>query len=96
MDIINEEIKKNIFFVDLEEDKKNKYNLAMHLVESYAKSGFYWRLGPLLNQYLSEKSRKKMIAAISRIYGIVVQKREKNNISREYNENQLLSLLSID
>lgn len=96
MDIINEEIKDNIFFVNLDEDKKNKYNLAMHLVDSYAKSGFYWGLVPLLNQYLSKKSRKKMIAAIGRIYGIVVQKRDKNNTSREYDENQLLSLLTIN
>lgn len=37
-----------------------------------------------------------MIAAIGRIYGIVVQKRDKNNTSREYDENQLLSLLTIN
>ena len=84
IEMIKDLIKDNIFFNDLDTDRKNKYNLALNIVESYKKSAFWWGLIPI--KWFSESSRKRMVKELNSIYEIVVKKREKENNKKEYSE----------
>lgn len=86
--IIQEEIKNNIFFIDLETDRNTKYNRSLEILYSYEKSAFWWGLVPILDDYLSKLSRIRMINKISEIYKSVVLKRIKDKNIKEYNEGE--------
>lgn len=86
--IIQEEIKNNIFFIDLETDRNTKYNRSLEILYSYEKSAFWWGLVPILDDYLSKLSRIRMINKISEIYKSVVLKRIKEKNIKEYNKGE--------
>lgn len=73
IEMIKDLIKDNIFFNDLDTDRKNKYNLALNIVESYKKSAYWWGFIPI--KWFSESSRKRMVRELSSLYEIVVYKR---------------------
>jgi hypothetical protein len=70
--IIKYNIKNNIFFTDFQNDRESKKQLSRELIQNFIWPGFWWSsiMIPFLNQYLSKKSKIKMIEKISEIYDI--------------------------
>lgn len=74
LEIIKYNIKNNIFFTDFQNDRESKKQLSRELIQNFVWPGFWWSsiMIPFLNQYLSKKSKIKMIKKISEIYDIKV------------------------
>ena len=84
--LIKRTIKDNIFFIDFENDRKEKKRMAQKILRSFEMSAFWWGAIPipLLDKYLAKKSREKMIFKITKIYDIVVKKREHEKTLKKY------------
>ena len=84
--LIKDEIKNNIFYTDVEIDRKSKRKLAEDILEKYKKYTFGWGMIPLpfLDSYLSNISREKMVLEIGNVYTMVIEKRLKDNNSKQY------------
>ena len=63
LEIIKYNIKNNIFFTDFQNDRKSKKPLSRELIQKFVWPCFWWSsiMIPFLNQYLSKKSKIKMI-----------------------------------
>ena len=76
--IIEDLGKGNIFFINFETDRENKKKMSQDLVNKFLKPGFWWSTItiPFLNEYLSKKSKEKMINKLAKIYGLEIKEEE--------------------
>ena len=77
LELIKMETNDNIFFGEFEKDREKRKNLAYSIVKSYKTPGFWFSTMPIpfLNEYLTRKSKEKMIVEISNIYKFVIKKK---------------------
>ena len=89
IDLVKNEVKNNIFFIDFENDRENRRNLANNIVKSFKTPGFWFSTIPIpfLNEHLARKSKERMIAEISKIYDFVIQKKLESLNFKENNKN---------
>lgn len=95
LELIKKEIEHNIFFIDFENDRANRKTLANNIVKSFKTPGFWLSTIPIpfLNEYLSRKSKEKMISEIVRIYEFVIPKRMEEIDFKENNKNILVKFV---
>ena len=89
LSLIKSELKDNIFFIDINNDRENRKKLALDIVNSYKTPGFWYSTIPIpfLNEHLARKSKEKMIGEIVRVYNFVIQKKMGELDFKENNKN---------
>lgn len=89
LSLIKSELKDNIFFIDINNDRENRKKLALDIVNSYKTPGFWYSTIPIpfLNEHLARKSKEKMIGEIVRVYDFVIQKKMGELDFKENNKN---------